>query len=151
MAPYNAVTTIFINPIFSGCSSDSGGNSRDTSIGKVNALGISGLSYRTASQSGKTNAYGQFQYYPGETRLNALKMITVGIRFYLDNYITKHSDADTSIKQVQIRRIGGSAELAEVEYFVAGLVGGESEIVISFTPENTYRWVRKTLRVVIID
>lgn len=38
-----------------------------------------------------------------------------------------------------------------MEYYAARLAGGESEIVISFTPENTYRWVRKTLRVVIID
>lgn len=30
-------------------------------------MGVSGLSYQTASQSGKTNTKGQFQYYPGET------------------------------------------------------------------------------------
>lgn len=368
--PQAFLVALFISPLLSGCGGDSDGNGRDTSTGKVNALGISGLSYQTASQSGKTNAYGQFQYYPGETlslrvgdlliaegvpaqewvtplefspdtraqlatpsvddeglsthtiteqqlitripvtnlvrflialnwtenvregtgieirnrviqqlnaalpnltnpidftvsetefnaggnnpspanqllaaicfypegdelceepptedainnaperpendedwdpdvdykqdlqakrqrileairsmeevdaedarryltrELNAITTI-VGNRFYLDNYIAKHSDADTSIKQVQIRRIGGSAELsdveaittrpqdvalhsynwqtANVEYFVAGLAGGESEIVISFAPEKTYRWVRKTLRVVIID
>lgn len=104
--------------------------------------------------------------------LNAITTI-VGNRFYLDNYIARHTDSDTSIKQVKIRRIKGGAELADVEaittrpqdvvlhsydwqtasaeYFVAGQAGGESEIVISFTPTNTYRWVRKTLRVVITD
>lgn len=369
--PCAFLITLFISPLLSGCfGGDSDGSSDDTSTGRVNALGISGMSYQTASQSGKTNASGQFQYYPGETlslrvgdlliaegvpaqewvtpleffpdirkelatpstddeglsthtiteqqlitrisltnltrflialnwtesvregkgieirdrviqQLNAtlpnltgpidftvsktefdatgtdpspanqllaeicfypagdqlceappteadidtapdrpeneadweadvgykqdlrakkqriiaaarsmeevdaedarlyltreLKAIStiIGNRFYLDNHIARHPANDTGIKQVKIRRIGGSAELAdievittrpqdvvlhsyswqtaEVEYYVAGPIDGESEIVISFLPENTYRWVRKNLRVVITD
>ncbi|WP_417539266.1 organic solvent ABC transporter permease [Marinobacter sp.] len=96
---------------------------------------------------------------------------TIGNRYYLENHVAKHSASDTGIKRFEIRRIGGSAELADieaittrpqdvgvhsfswqtadVEYFVDGPAGGESELVTSFLPESTYRWVRKTLRVVI--
>lgn len=97
----------------------------------------------------------------------------IGNRFYLDDDIARTPASDTRIKQVKVRRIGGNADLAdieaittrpqdvvlhaynwqsaEVEYFVAGPAGGESEIVISFLPDNTYRWVRKQLRVVITN
>lgn len=66
--PRALLTALFISPLLAGCpgaDNDSGGN--DTNTGTVSALGISGLTYQTASQSGKTNARGQFQYYPGET------------------------------------------------------------------------------------
>lgn len=369
--PRALLITLLITPLLSGCfGGDGGDNSDDTSTGRVNALGISGMSYQTASQAGKTNANGQFPYYPGETlslrvgdlliaeavpaqewvtpleffpdtraqlatpsvddeglsthtiteqhlitripltnltrflialnwtesvrenkgieirdrviqQLNAalpnltnpidftvsetefdaagtapspanqllaaicfypagdelceeppteddinnaperpeneddwdpdveykqdlsakrqriiaatrsleevdaedarlyltreLKTIStiIGNRFYLDNHIARHPATDTGIKQVKIRRIGGGIDLAgveaittrpqdvvlhsyswqtaEVDYYVAGPADGESEIVISFLPENTYRWVRKNLRVVITD
>ncbi|HTN33881.1 MAG TPA: organic solvent ABC transporter permease, partial [Marinobacter sp.] len=80
-----------------------------------------------------------------------------------------HPASDTSIKTIKIRKIGGSPQLAgleaistrptdvvmhatnkqsaEVEYFVDGDPGGESEIRISLHPSSTYRWVQKTLRV----
>ncbi|WP_100640308.1 organic solvent ABC transporter permease [Marinobacter salexigens] len=96
---------------------------------------------------------------------------TLGKRFYLERHTANVPASDTRIQQFNIHRIGGSAELADidaittrpqdivlhsynaetasVEYFVGGPAGGESEIVTSFLPENTYRWVRKTLRVVI--
>lgn len=104
-----------------------------------------------------------------------LKRITtiVGNRFYLDNHTARHPATDSSKKQVNIRRIGGSTDLAdlevittrpqdvlihsyseqmaEVDYYADGPVGGESEIVMSFSPANTYRWIKKTLRVVITD
>ena len=369
--PRALVIAFFISPLLSGCLGDDSDNTgNDTSTGKVNALGISGLTYQTASQAGKTNVHGQFQYYPGETlslwvgdlpiaedvpaqewvtpleflpdiraqlstpsvddeglsthtiteqqlitrvplsnltrflmalnwtqsvregegiqirdrviqQLNAalpnltspvdftvsktefdetgtnpspanqllakicfypegdelceeppteadidtaperpeddnnwdpnieykqdlrakkqriidaarsmekvdaeaardylkreLKRIKtiIGNRFYLDNHIAEHPASDRSNKQVKIRRIGGSADLsgleaittrpqdvvvqsyseqmAEVDYYVDGPAGGESEIVISFSPENTYRWVRKNLRIIITD
>jgi hypothetical protein len=38
---------------------------------------------------------------------------------------------------------------ASVEYFVAGESPGESELLINFKPDDTYRWVTKSLRVVI--
>jgi len=38
---------------------------------------------------------------------------------------------------------------ASVEYFVAGESGGESELLVNFRPEGTYRWVKKQLRVLI--
>jgi hypothetical protein len=38
---------------------------------------------------------------------------------------------------------------AEVEYVVDGPKGGESEILVNFRPEGTYRWVRKQIRILI--
>ncbi|MCM0612297.1 organic solvent ABC transporter permease [Marinobacter sediminum] len=95
----------------------------------------------------------------------------VANRFYLDEDVASHSASETEIKTVTIRRIAGSPEVAEleaistrpgdvtihatdwqeadVEYFVSGEAGGESELLLSFQPENTYRWVRKQLRVII--
>ncbi|WP_417567769.1 organic solvent ABC transporter permease [Marinobacter sp.] len=96
---------------------------------------------------------------------------TVANQYYLDDDIASYPASDTAIKQVAVRRIGGGRALAEleaistrtqdvqihsadwqsaeVEYFVAGASGGESELLLSFRPENTYRWVRKQLRVII--
>ena len=51
----------------SGCLDDDGGSGDDTSKGQLNFNGFNGLSYQTASQSGTTNAAGEFRYYPGET------------------------------------------------------------------------------------
>lgn len=107
-----------------------------------------------------------------ERELKKIKT-TIGNRFYLDNHIARHPASDSKNKQIKIRRIGGSTELsgleaittrpqdvvvqsyneqmAEVEYYVDGPAGGESEIVMSFSPENTYRWIKKNLRVVITD
>ncbi|MDN6318911.1 MAG: organic solvent ABC transporter permease [Marinobacter sp.] len=104
--------------------------------------------------------------------LKKIKTI-IGNRFYLDNHIARHPASDSSNKQINIRRIGGGIELsglevittrpqdvvvhsyseqmAEVDYYVDGPAGGESEVVMSFSPENTYRWIKKNLRVVITD
>ncbi|MBZ2170002.1 organic solvent ABC transporter permease [Marinobacter sp. F4216] len=95
----------------------------------------------------------------------------IGNRYYLDAYVANHPATDTAIKSLEIKRINGSARIsdldaistrtqdivlhstswqdAEVEYFVAGEPGGESELILSFRPEDTYRWIRKQLRVVI--
>ncbi|KXO09760.1 hypothetical protein [Marinobacter excellens] len=92
-------------------------------------------------------------------------------RYYLADHKANHAASDTEIKTVAIRKIGGEPELAQLEaiskreqdvvvhswswqdadvdYFVAGPSGGESELLINFRPGNTYRWVRKQLRVVI--
>jgi hypothetical protein len=92
-------------------------------------------------------------------------------RYFLSPHEIRLPASDTSIKTVKIRQIAGTPQLveldaistrptevvkhavnwqaAEVEYFIAGDPGGESEIRISFNPENTYRWVQKTLRVII--
>lgn len=102
--------------------------------------------------------------------LNAITT-TYGNRFYLNNETASYAPSDTGIKSVNVRRVGSDAGLAQIEaistrqqdvvvhsfdwqsatvdYFVAGASGGESEIVISFRPDNTYRWVRKSLRVLI--
>ncbi|MFO7530632.1 MAG: organic solvent ABC transporter permease [Marinobacter sp.] len=91
--------------------------------------------------------------------------------YYLDEDLASHPASDTGIKSVRVQRIGGETTLAEIEaistrpqdvtihawswqsaevnYFVSGSSGGESELVMSFRPENTYRWVRKSLRVII--
>lgn len=102
--------------------------------------------------------------------LNAIST-TVANRYYLDEDVASHPATDTALKQVKVRKIGGGLALAEleaisarpldvhinsadwqseeVEYFVAGPSGGESELLLSFRPEDTYRWVRKQLRVII--
>lgn len=91
--------------------------------------------------------------------------------YYLDEDVASHPASDTGLKSVRIRLIGGEAQLADVEalstrsdqvvihaadwqrseleYFVAGETGGESELVVSFRPDDTYRWIRKQLRVLI--
>lgn len=102
--------------------------------------------------------------------LNAISR-NLGRRYYLDNHKANHAASDTGIKTVKVRKIGGKPSLgqleaiskrpqdvvvhswgwqdAEVDYFVAGPAGGESELLINFRPANTYRWVRKQIRVVI--
>lgn len=105
--------------------------------------------------------------------LRELKAITTAVanEYYLDEDVASHPASDTAIKTVAVRKIGGQPALAEleavstrpqdiqvhatgwqsgeVEYFVAGPAGGESELLLSFRPEDTYRWVRKQLRVII--
>ncbi len=102
--------------------------------------------------------------------LNAITT-AVSNRYYLDHYVANHPANDTSIKSIRIRRIAGTPELADleaistrpvdvmvhatdwqsarVEYYVSGESGGESELLLSFRPEESYRWVHKSLRVVI--
>ncbi len=94
-------------------------------------------------------------------------------RYYLSPHEVHHPASDKSIKTVKILRIGGSPQLAEisepistrpdnvavnatdrqaaeVEYYLRrGTPQGESELVMSFRPEHTYRWVQKSLRVII--
>ncbi|WP_372963979.1 organic solvent ABC transporter permease [Marinobacter sp.] len=96
-------------------------------------------------------------------------------KYYLSNHVASHSASDTSLKTINLKKVGGGIALpkngveaistrpqevavhswswqeAEVEYFVDGDSGGESEIIINFTPEDSYRWVRKSLRVRITD
>lgn len=102
-----------------------------------------------------------------------LKDITTAVsnRYYLDEDVASHPASDTGIKNVEVKRIGGEIDLgaieatstrpedvtihawswqdAQVDYFVSGGSGGESELLISFRPANTYRWIRKSLRVII--
>ncbi|WP_236744339.1 hypothetical protein [Marinobacter similis] len=92
-------------------------------------------------------------------------------RYYLDEHVASHTASDTWVQSVRIRRIDGAAEIGDIEaistrtdqvaihatnwqeaefdYFVTGDAGGESELVVSFRPEDTYRWIRKQLRVII--
>ncbi len=102
--------------------------------------------------------------------LNAITR-EVGRRYFLADHKANHPASDTSIKTIQIRKIGGNPSLgqlealskreqdvvihswnwqdADVDYFVAGSAGGESELLINFRPADTYRWVRKQIRVII--
>ena len=65
--------TRFILPLsaaiaLTGCfDSGSSSGSDDTRTGRIHFQGVGGLTYQTASQSGKTNTRGEFRYYPGET------------------------------------------------------------------------------------
>ncbi|WP_273427486.1 organic solvent ABC transporter permease [Marinobacter sp.] len=102
-----------------------------------------------------------------------LTAITTAVsnRYYLDEDVASHPASDTGVQSVRIRQIAGAPEIgnieatstrrdqvaihatnwqeAEIDYFVAGDAGGESELVVSFRPEDTYRWIRKQLRVII--
>ncbi|MDK8465273.1 organic solvent ABC transporter permease [Marinobacter sp. SS13-12] len=92
-------------------------------------------------------------------------------RYYLDDDVVEFPATDTAIKTVKVKKIGGKPELADIEavstrsqdvvvhsfgwqsasvdYFVAGESGGESELLVNFRPDDTYRWVKKQLRVII--
>ena len=92
-------------------------------------------------------------------------------RYYLNDHVVTLPATDTTIKTVNVRKIAGEPQLGEIEavstreqdlvvhsfdwqaasvdYFVAGESGGESELLVNFRPEDTYRWVKKQLRVVI--
>lgn len=92
-------------------------------------------------------------------------------RYYLDDDVASLPASDTAIQTVRVRKINGQPELADieaistreqdvvvhsfdwqsasVEYFIAGESGGESELLVNFRPEDTYRWVKKQLRVII--
>lgn len=96
---------------------------------------------------------------------------TLANQYYLDDDVASYPATDTGLKHVKVRKIGGGLSLAEleaistrsqdvqihstgwqsgdVEYFIAGPSGGESELLLSFRPDDTYRWVRKQLRVII--
>ncbi|MFL1452900.1 organic solvent ABC transporter permease [Marinobacter sp. GN3S48] len=95
----------------------------------------------------------------------------IGNRYYLGRETANHPANETDIKEAGIRRINGEPDLAAIEamstrdqdvvvhsfswqsatvdYFIAGDSGGESEIIINFRPANSYRWIRKSLRVII--
>lgn len=95
----------------------------------------------------------------------------LGIRYYLNEFVADFPQSDTSIKTVNIRKIAGTPQLANIEaistrdqdvavhsfgwqsasvdYFLAGDSGGEAEILVNFKPNETYRWVKKSLRVII--
>ncbi len=54
--------------LVTGCLDDGGSSGGDdTNTGRIHYLGVSGLSYQTASQSGTTDGQGRFRYYPGES------------------------------------------------------------------------------------
>ncbi|KAA1173852.1 organic solvent ABC transporter permease [Marinobacter salinexigens] len=102
--------------------------------------------------------------------LNAIST-NLANRYYLENHVASHPASDTGIKSLEIHEIGKVLALSDleaistrpsdvvihatdwqsgrVEYFVDGESGGESELILSFRPEGTYRWVRKQLRVII--
>ncbi len=95
----------------------------------------------------------------------------IAVEYYLDDFVADYAASDTAIKTVTVKKIAGTPNLADIEavstrpddvvvhsfgwqsgtvdYFVAGESGGESEILINFRPVDTYRWVKKQLRVVI--
>lgn len=95
----------------------------------------------------------------------------LGIRYYLNEFVADFPQSDTSIKTVNVRKIAGTPELADIEaistrdqdvavhsfgwqsasvdYFLVGESGGEAEILVNFKPSDTYRWVKKSLRVII--
>ena len=95
----------------------------------------------------------------------------LGIRYYLNEYVADFPETDTSIKTVNVKKIAGTPDLssieaistrdqdvavhsfgwqsASVDYFLLGESGGEAEILVNFRPNNTYRWVKKSLRVII--
>ena len=99
----------------------------------------------------------------------------IGRQYYLSDHVASHSASDTALKTIAIKKVGGDIAItkngieaistrpqdvavhtwswqeADVEYFVDGDAGGESEVLINFKPENDYRWIRKSLRVLITE
>lgn len=95
----------------------------------------------------------------------------LGIKYYLNEFVADYPASDTSIKTVTVKKIAGKPDLADIEavstrdndvvihsfgwqsasvdYFIAGESGGESEVLVNFKPDDTYRWVKKQLRVII--
>ncbi len=95
----------------------------------------------------------------------------LGKRYYLTEFVADFPESDTSIKTVNVRKIAGTPELADIEaistrsqdvavnafswqsasaeYYLVGDNGGEAEILVNFKPDDTYRWVKKSLRVLI--
>ncbi|KPP97690.1 hypothetical protein [Marinobacter sp. HL-58] len=95
----------------------------------------------------------------------------LGNRYYLDDDVVSFPESDTAIKTVRVRKIAGEPQLADIEaistrerdvvihsfgwqsasvdYFIDGESGGESEVLVNFRPDDTYRWVKKQLRVII--
>jgi len=99
----------------------------------------------------------------------------IGRQYYLSDHVASHPASDTALKTIAIRKVDGDIALtkngieavstrpqditvhswswqeADVDYFVGGEAGGEAEILINLKPENDYRWIRKSLRVVITE
>lgn len=95
----------------------------------------------------------------------------LGIRYYLNEFVANYAASDRSIKTVNVKKVAGSPNLADIEavstrdqdvavhsfgwqsasaeYYLVGESGGESEILVNFKPSDTYRWVKKSLRVII--
>lgn len=95
----------------------------------------------------------------------------LGIRYYLNEFVADYAASDASVKTVDVKKIAGKPDLADIEaistrdqdvavhsfdwqsasaeYFLMGESGGEAEILVNFKPSDTYRWVKKSLRVVI--
>ncbi|MCK7548229.1 organic solvent ABC transporter permease [Marinobacter koreensis] len=95
----------------------------------------------------------------------------IGNQYYLENHVAEYPASDTGIKSVRVEKIAGDTNLtdieaistrptdvtihswswqtADVEFFVSGDTGGESELLINFRPQGTYRWIRKSLRILI--
>ncbi|MEP3589606.1 MAG: organic solvent ABC transporter permease [Marinobacter sp.] len=96
-------------------------------------------------------------------------------QYYLSGHVASHPASDTALKPLSIRKVGGDIALAKngieaistrpkdvsvhtwswqeasVEYFVDGSAGSESEILINFKPAKDYRWIRKSLRVLVTE
>ncbi|MCH8497270.1 MAG: organic solvent ABC transporter permease [Marinobacter sp.] len=102
-----------------------------------------------------------------------LELATVGLakQYYLSQTTARLDHRDTGIKRLTLRKVAGTpvidgieamstnenavmihsfnAETASVEYFLTGSAGEEATLVISFRPTGEYRWVRKSLRVIL--
>lgn len=91
--------------------------------------------------------------------------------YYLSSVTANLSSTDTGIKEVILKKVGGTPDLLQIEakstdpsavvvhsysaqthsvdYFVAGEPGEESDLIVNFRPADDYRWLRKPLRIVI--
>lgn len=80
--PMKALVTLFTTLILVACGGGGGGGggggSPAVATGQFTDSPVKGLQYRTASQSGETNANGEFRYLPGETVTFFVGDITLG-------------------------------------------------------------------------
>lgn len=96
---------------------------------------------------------------------------TLANRYYLDSETASHPATDSAIHRIQVRQIAAVPALAAMEavslrdnevaihaydwqsatvdYFITGESGGESDLLINFRPEESYRWIKKQVRVII--
>lgn len=78
---YGYLVLIPLLGLFGACGGGGGGssgNGQTTSTGVFLDSPVAGLTYRTATQSGVTNAAGEYRYLPGETVTFSIGGITLG-------------------------------------------------------------------------
>ena len=100
-----------------------------------------------------------------------LASVSLADQFYLSQATARLDHRDQTVKHLTLLKIGGIAEIDSIEaisteesavaihytnaetatvgYFLTGGAGDEATLLVSFRPAGEYRWVRKSLRVIL--